>query len=308
LYFLNDHTELESPLNHRNEAAAISLLLQRLRDPDEPRSNQTPSCPSSRQYGENLQRKLQAYSESLWPNFNAGDASLVTDSPATESSGATATVLPPPPPPYSPAASFHGWAEEQGIQSAIRIARFGALRGCAAAKDIRPGDNVLSIPQSALLYDETISQTDLGRMLYALPGVSADNVLIIFTMIDRHEPTSQWDCFWKSLPAAFQTGLSFPPHVLGALAGTAAALEIQRGQAHLKAQFENTRPLFEALLKAYPDYFQPEWFEYDSYVWAAELWYSYAFEIEFPPNEKSKTVMVPFACHVNHSPWPHVVR
>lgn len=47
-------------------------------------------------------------------------------------------------------------------------------------------------------------------------------------------------------------------------------------------QYAATRPLFDMLLQAYPQFLQPAWFDYDSYLWAAELWYSYAFEIEFP--------------------------
>jgi histone-lysine N-methyltransferase SETD3 len=145
-------------------------------------------------------------------------------------------------------------------------------------------------------------------MLSAVPGLAADTLLVIFAMIDRFDPDSAWAPFWAALPAAFCTGLSFPPRLLAALAGTAAALELARGQAHLRAQFEATRPLLDALLEAYPQHLSPEWFAYERYVWAAELFYSYAFEIEFPPAAKSKTVMVPFACLVNHSPWPHVVR
>ena len=148
-------------------------------------------------------------------------------------------------------------------------------------------------------------------------------------------------------------------------------------------QYADTRPLFAMLLDAYPQFLQADWFEYESYLWAAELWYSYAFEVEFPGEGKeeqeqlgagsddskvapsaqksrsaaggggrssnprrgkpgkppgggarraagssgssaagpasssgsssggggsSKPVMVPFACHLNHSPWPHCVR
>ena len=145
-------------------------------------------------------------------------------------------------------------------------------------------------------------------MLMVLPGISVDSLLVIFSMIDRHDPDSAWAPFWASLPAAFCTGLSFPPAVVDALQGTAAELDIRRGQAHLRAQYDATRPLFDILLTAYPQHLSREWFDYAAYVWAAELFYSYAFEIEFPPNPTSKTVMVPFACHVNHSPWPHVVR
>jgi hypothetical protein len=33
------------------------------------------------------------------------------------------------------------------------------------------------------------------------------------------------------------------------------------------------------LLTAYPQFLEAGWFDYDSYLWAAELWYSYAFEV-----------------------------
>jgi hypothetical protein len=116
-------------------------------------------------------------------------------------------------------------------------------------------------------------------MLLAIPNVSVDNVLILFTMIDRHDPDSVWAPLWSSLPAAFRTGLSFPAALLPALQGTAAAAEIGRGQAHLRAQYDLTRPLMDVLLTAYPAHLERGWFEYEAYVWAAELFYSYAFEV-----------------------------
>ena len=47
----------------------------------------------------------------------------------------------------------------------------------------------------------------------------------------------------------------------------------------LAPQYADTRPLFDMLLAAYPRFLRPEWFDYDCYLWAAELWYSYAFEV-----------------------------
>lgn len=148
-------------------------------------------------------------------------------------------------------------------------------------------------------------------MLSAIPNLTIDNLLIIFTMIDRHDDESQWARYWASLPDAFYTGLSFPEHLVNGLAGTTGALELARAQSHLRMQYEATQPLFQMLMTAYGKLLQPEWFTYEAYTWAAELWYSYAFEIEFPEDAASSPstpVMVPFACHVNHSPAPHVVR
>ena len=44
-------------------------------------------------------------------------------------------------------------------------------------------------------------------------------------------------------------------------------------------QYAATRPLFDMLLTAYPQFLRPDWFDYEGYLWAAELFYSYAFEV-----------------------------
>lgn len=53
------------------------------------------------------------------------------------------------------------WAGGKGVKAAIRLAAFGELRGCAAARDLCPGDLILSIPESALVYEDTVKKTDL---------------------------------------------------------------------------------------------------------------------------------------------------
>lgn len=47
------------------------------------------------------------------------------------------------------------------MDSTIRIASFGALRGCAATREILPGENLLSIPQEVLIYETSVRKTDL---------------------------------------------------------------------------------------------------------------------------------------------------
>lgn len=192
--------------------------------------------------------------------------------------------------------------------------------------------------------------------------IDIENQLIMFTMIDRHDSDSQWALFWSSLPTKYYTGLSFPDRLREKLQGTAAYFEIDKAQKHIKDQYHATLPIFNMLVQAYPELLKEEWFSYEQYLWAVELWYSYAFAVEFPLDnefddkssegdgkEKSTTstitttnedsieaavyqtmisyyyeeeeqqqhsttpyiyrdVMVPLACHINHSPWPHVVR
>lgn len=58
-YFLQSPDELRRPLNLRNEAAAVSLLLARL-----------PPAAAA------LRRRLLAHGEGLWPEFSSGDVAL----------------------------------------------------------------------------------------------------------------------------------------------------------------------------------------------------------------------------------------
>ena len=284
LYFLESPTELRKALNHRNEAASLSLIQQKLAE----------SNVSATRQGSFL-KDLDAYCSSLWDQFR--DMSLFPLETGEVEKGQDTE-------------DFLRWSVDQGICSRLVVGNFKpyGIRGCMAEEDIDVGDDILSIPRETLLYDETVLETDVGKMLSVIPGLSMDNLLILFTMIDRWDADSIWRPFWKQLPNAFRTGISFHPSVVDLLQGSAAYDEIKKAQMHIKSQYQACTQLFDILISAYPTYLNQDMFTYEKYVWAVELWYSYAFEIEFPPNIKSKTVMVPFACLVNHSPWPHVVR
>lgn len=284
LYFLETPNELKQAINHRNEAAALSLIQQKLKE------SRVPSRKTDL-----FLKGLETYCSSLWSQFR--DSTSFPLEHGKEEHGEALD-------------SFLSWANDQGIYSKLTVGNFRPhnIRGCMATKTINVGDDVLSIPQETLIYDETVLKTDVGKMLSVIPGLSMDNVLVLFTMIDRWDDGSVWKPFWKQLPDAFKTGISFDPSVVDLLQGSAAYDEIRKAQNHIKGQYDACSHLFDILISAYPAYLTRDMFTYDRYVWAVELWYSYAFEIEFPPNLKSKTVMVPFACLVNHSPWPHVVR
>lgn len=68
------------------------------------------------------------------------------------------------------------WAADVGIQSNIRIAKFGALRGCAAGRDIEPGENLLSIPAAALIYEDTVRKTDVVSLGQGMGGSSSPSL------------------------------------------------------------------------------------------------------------------------------------
>lgn len=150
LYFLQDYLELQQPLNHRNEAAAVSLLLQRLPGGDG-------AAVAA------LRAALSQHCQALWPEFASGDLTLCGRQPP----------LATPAPPGSPGAAFLEWARARGVRAAIEVATFDGLRGCAATRDVTAGDTLLSIPQEALIYDDTVRQTDLVRCKHTPPRTRA---------------------------------------------------------------------------------------------------------------------------------------
>lgn len=107
-------------------------------------------------------------------------------------------------------------------------------------------------------------------------------------------------------------------------------------------------PALSALTRAFPEDIPPEHVSQEAFLWASQLWYSYAMhvssqlswavhpfrrcacplsfrfealhlksifqpelaislQVEFPDGT-FRQCLVPMACLMNHSPWPHVVR
>ena len=48
---------------------------------------------------------------------------------------------------------------------------------------------------------------------------------------------------------------------------------------HVRQQYEEIKPILEALVTAYPAYMQSEWFTWEAYLWAVQLWYAYAMQV-----------------------------
>ena len=58
-----------------------------------------------------------------------------------------------------------------------------------------------------------------GPVLMQFPQLGGDSIAVIWTMVDRHDPDSQWLPFWQSLPGTLQSGLSMAEELLQVLEG-----------------------------------------------------------------------------------------
>ena len=59
----------------------------------------------------------------------------------------------------------------------------------------------------------------------------------------------------------------------GSLVTTCSVLQ------HIEGQYQELRLILDALVTAYPQQLQADWFTWESYLWAVQLWYAYAMQV-----------------------------
>jgi hypothetical protein len=83
------------------------------------------------------------------------------------------------------------------------------LRGLTVTRHTPAGDLVLQLPASCLITTSTAASGDLGKMLARLPGMGEEQVLVVWTMVERWEPEAAAAAFWRALPDQLGTGGGF---------------------------------------------------------------------------------------------------
>ena len=53
------------------------------------------------------------------------------------------------------------WAQERQIDSKLKPADFGGIRGAAAAADLEPGNTAVSVPEHCLIHEGTAAASDI---------------------------------------------------------------------------------------------------------------------------------------------------
>ncbi|XP_055805846.1 uncharacterized protein LOC129874569 isoform X1 [Solanum dulcamara] len=197
------------------------------------------------------------------------------------------------------------WGEDQGVKSQLEISYFeGAGRGAVARQDMRIGDIALEIPLSIVISDELVHEYDMYSILEKVEGMSAETMLLLWSMKEKHNSDSKFKLYFDTLPEVFNTGLSFGMEAIMALDGTLLLEEIVHAKEHLRAQYDE---LFPSLCNDHPDVFPPEQYRWDQFLWACELWYSNSMKIMFS-DRKLRTCLIPIAGFLNHSTCPHIMH
>ncbi|XP_077238307.1 SET domain-containing protein isoform X2 [Tasmannia lanceolata] len=197
------------------------------------------------------------------------------------------------------------WGKDHGVRSKLQITYFeGAGRGAVAVADINIGDTALEIPESIIICEELVYESDMFHVLKDMDGITAETMLLLWSMKERYNANSKFKFYFEALPTKFNTGLSFGIDALAALEGTLLVEEIVQAREHLREQYDALCP---PLCTNYPNIFRPELYTWDQFLWACELWYSNSMKVIFTDG-KLRTCLVPIAGFLNHSLCPHILH
>ncbi|RLN03298.1 uncharacterized protein C2845_PM13G07760 [Panicum miliaceum] len=197
------------------------------------------------------------------------------------------------------------WGEHHGVKSKLRIAFFqGAGRGMLASESIGVGDTALEIPESLIISEELLCQSEVFRALKDFNNITSETMLLLWSMRERYNLSSKFKAYFETLPANFNTGLSFGIDALAALEGTLLFDEIMQSKQHLHQQYDD---LFPSLCTNFPEIFRKDICTWDNFLWACELWYSNSMMVVLSSGKLS-TCLVPVAGLLNHSVSPHILN
>ncbi|GMH03984.1 hypothetical protein Nepgr_005823 [Nepenthes gracilis] len=197
------------------------------------------------------------------------------------------------------------WAQSNGVKSRLRIAYVeDAGRGALAVEDLRIGETALEIPVSMIISEDLVHESDMFHILEKIDGISAETMLLMWSMRERHDSNSKYKIYFDTFPENFNTGLSFGVESIVALEGTLAFEEICQAKEHLHSQYDK---MFPALCDSHPEIFPPEFYTWDQYLWACELWYSNSMRVMFTDGSL-RTCLIPVAGFLNHSICPHIMN
>uniref|UniRef100_J3MRI8 SET domain-containing protein n=1 Tax=Oryza brachyantha TaxID=4533 RepID=J3MRI8_ORYBR len=197
------------------------------------------------------------------------------------------------------------WGKEHGVKTKLQIAFFeGAGRGMVASENMNVGDIGLEIPESAIISEELLCQSDMFLALKGLDSITTETMLLLWSIRERNNPSSNFKIYFEALPKNFNTGLSFGIDALAALEGTLLFDELMQARQHLRQQYDE---LFPILCINYPDIFKQDVYTWDNFLWACELWYSNSMMVVLSSG-KLATCLIPIAGLLNHSVSPHILN
>ena len=193
--------------------------------------------------------------------------------------------------------TFLAWLQNLGaVIKGVEVADYGGQGlGLKVTEDLKKGEEVIRIPQKAMMSVDSAKASSIGTLiekdplLQTMPNV----VLAVHLLIERNSPASIWEPYINSLPHSYTTVLYYDQHKFEELRGSPALEDglkqykfVARQYAYFYRLFSNT------LLKDY--------LTYDEYRWAVSTVMT---RQNLVPGRDSETVvntLIPFWDLANH--------
>ena len=160
---------------------------------------------------------------------------------------------------------FLSWITELGaVIDGVEVADFGEHGlGLRVTKDIKQGEEVIRVPQKAMMSVDTAKASSIGTLiekdplLQTMPNV----VLAVHLLIERNSPASIWEPYINTLPHSYTTVLYYTTEQFEQLRGSPALEDALKQYKFVARQYAYFYRLFaNTLLKDY--------LTYDEYRWA----------------------------------------
>merc|ERR1719336_3744386 len=192
---------------------------------------------------------------------------------------------------------FLSWITELGaLIDGVEVADFGEHGlGLRVTRDIKQGEEVIRVPQKAMMSVDTAKASSIGTLiekdplLQTMPNV----VLAVHLLIERNSPASIWEPYINTLPHSYTTVLYYSNDQFEQLKGSPAMEDALKQYKFVARQYAYFYRLFaNTMLKDY--------LTYDEYRWAVSTVMTRQNLV--PGRETSSAInsLIPFWDFANH--------
>merc|ERR1719445_473808 len=151
-----------------------------------------------------------------------------------------------------------------GVMDGVEVADYGASGlGLKVSRDLKEGEEVIRIPQKAMMSVDTAKASSIGTLIEKDPLLQtmANVVLAVHLLIERNSPASIWEPYINTLPHSYTTVLYYSCQQFEQLKGSPAIEDALKQYKFVARQYAYFYRLFaNTMLKDY--------LTYDEYRWA----------------------------------------
>jgi len=189
------------------------------------------------------------------------------------------------------------------------IRRIRKRRGLMAAKALRRGDVIVSVPEDLLFSPQAANRTELQEVIAKVPELDSFAILALFLLQEtaKGARSEYWPYLCK-MPKTFQSTPFWPSSQVLAYGNTSNLyLQTRRLHAALWQEYNKFIPLLTHL---FPSHVNEHTHSFARWVWAKMCIFSRNWGVSDPsrePEHKNRVMAEPWRGHVAYGLWSNVM-